>query len=84
MAYSVTLKRSAEKELDRLPLKIHDKIIKALFDLKNNSFPHNAKKLQARDGYRLKIGEYRVLYILLKKEKKIEIVSVGHRKEVYR
>jgi mRNA interferase RelE/StbE len=84
MAYSVTLKRSAEKELDSLPPKIHDKIIKSLLELKNTLFPRKAKKLQARDGYRLRIGEYRVLYILHEKEKIIEIVSIGHRKEVYR
>jgi mRNA-degrading endonuclease RelE of RelBE toxin-antitoxin system len=45
MPYSVRLKRSAEKELEALPAKIHDKIINALLSLKENPFPPKAKKL---------------------------------------
>lgn len=43
MRYTVKLKRSAEKELDNLPKKIHDKVINILLSLKENPFPHNFK-----------------------------------------
>jgi mRNA interferase RelE/StbE len=84
MAYTVYLKRSAEKELQDLPAKIHDKIIEALLSLKDNPFPRNAKKLHGREGVRIRVGNYRVLYVVDERSKKIEVISVADRKEVYR
>lgn len=82
--YSVYLKRSAEKELEELPPKVHDKIIQALLLLKDDPFPRNAKKLHGREGVRIRVGNYRVLYLVDDQKKTIEIVAVGHRKAVYR
>ena len=84
MPYAVYLKRSAEKELDRLPVEVHDRIVKRLISLRNNPRPPGTKKLFGREGYRIRVGNYRILYIINEKEKKVEIVSVAHRKEVYR
>ncbi|MCK4353595.1 type II toxin-antitoxin system RelE/ParE family toxin [candidate division WOR-3 bacterium] len=84
MLYAVYLKKSAEKELDRLPWEIHDRIVKRLISLRNNPRPLGTKKLLGREGYRIRVGNYRILYIINEEEKKVEIVSVAHRKEVYR
>jgi len=84
MPYVVYLKRSAEKELDRLPVEVHNRIVKRLISLKDNPRPFGTKKHLGREGYRIRVGNYRILYIIDDKEKKIEIVSVAHRKEVYR
>ena len=84
MPYTVYLKRSAEKELEDLPPKIHDKIIAALLSLKDHPFPRNAKKLHGREGVRIRVGNYRVLYIIDDANKKIEVISIADRKEVYR
>ena len=84
MPYTVKLKRSAEKELDHLPTKIHNKVINILLSLKENPFPRNSKKLRGREGYRIRVGDYRILYLIDESEKNIEVVSVAHRKEVYR
>jgi mRNA interferase RelE/StbE len=84
MPYTVKLKRSAEKELDNLPKKIHDKVINILLSLKEIPFPHNFKKLRGREGYRIRVGDYRILYLIDESAKNIEVVSVAHRKEVYR
>lgn len=84
MSYIVKLKRSAEKELESLPEKIHDRVVNALLLLKENPFPHGAKKLHGREGYRIRIGEYRVLYVIEEVEKKVEVFSIAHRKDVYR
>ena len=84
MTYIVNLKRSAEKELEKLPVKIHDTIVSRLVSLKNNPIPVGAKKLHGREGYRLRVGSYRVLYIVNNLKKKIEVFSIAHRKEVYR
>jgi mRNA interferase RelE/StbE len=56
MAYTVYLKRSAEKELEELPAKVHEKIIEALLSLRDNPFPRNAKKLHGREGVRIRVG----------------------------
>jgi mRNA interferase RelE/StbE len=84
MAYTVNLKRSAEKELEKLPTKIHDKIINILLSLKENPFPRNSKKLRGREGYRIRVGDYRILYLIDESGRTMEVVSVAHRKEVYR
>ena len=84
MPYVVHLKRSAEKELDRLPTKIRDRIIKQIISLKNNPRPYGSHELQSREGFRIRVSNYRILYIIDDKEKKIDIISVAHRKEIYR
>lgn len=83
MPYTIYIKKSAEKELDRLPIKIYDRIIKQLISLSDNPRPHGVKKLHGREGYRIRVGDYRILYVIDDAEKKVEIVSAAHRKEVY-
>jgi mRNA interferase RelE/StbE len=84
MAYLVTLKRSAEKELGRLPGEIHDRVIERLIALQSNPRPTGARKLRGREGYRIRIGDYRVLYIINDSERQVEVYSVAHRRDVYR
>ena len=82
--YQVNLKRSAEKELERLPDKIHNRIVHRLLLLKKNPRSQNAKKLRGREGYRIRVSDYRILYIINDENKKVEIYSIAHRKEAYR
>jgi mRNA interferase RelE/StbE len=84
MTYTVYLKRSAEKELDHLPEKIHDRIVNILLSLKENHIPKGVKKLKGRDGYRIRVGDFRILYIIDYSKKRIDIISIAHRREVYR
>jgi mRNA interferase RelE/StbE len=84
MPYTVKLKRSAEKELGNLPAKIHDRVINILLSLKENPLPRNSKKLRGCEGWRIRVGDYRILYIIDESVKNIEVISVAHRKEVYR
>jgi len=84
MAYSVALKRSAEKELEVLPEKIHDHIVSQLISFKENPRPAGIIKLRGRPGYRKRVGDYRILYTVDDNKKIVEVVSIAHRKEVYR
>jgi mRNA interferase RelE/StbE len=84
MPYVVRVKRSVEKELDHLPPRIYEKVIHLLLSLKENPFPPNSKKLRGRDGYRIRVGDYRILYLIDQSDRSIEIISVAHRREVYR
>jgi len=84
MPYVVQLKRSAEKELDGLPREVHQRIVKRLLTLKANPRPPGAKKLGGGERYRLRVGDYRVLFTIDDELQKIEVSAVGHRREVYR
>ena len=84
MPYTIELKRSAEKELESLPAKVHNRIIRVLLSLKDNPFPHNAKKLHGREGVRIRVGNYRILYVVDNTDKKIVVFSIADRKDVYR
>jgi len=84
MPYIVYLKRSAEKDLDHLDSRIHDRIVKRLLSLQEDPRPPTVKKLRNREEYRLRVGDYRILYTIDESAKKIEVVAVGHRRDVYR
>ena len=84
MTYQVIIKHSAEKELEALPANLHERIVKRLLALEENPRPTGVKKLQGQESYRLRVGDYRVLYTIDDKSKKVFVVSVGHRREVYR
>ena len=84
MAYSVALKRSAEKELEVLPEKIHNQIVGHLLSFKETPRPAGVKKLRGRPGYRKRVGDYRILYTIDDENKRVEVISIAHRKEVYR
>ncbi len=83
--YELTIKKSAKKELDSLPEQLFLKIDKAILALKENPFPFpHAIKFTGEDKYRLRVGDYRVVYTVNVKEKIITIFRVRHRKNVYR
>jgi mRNA interferase RelE/StbE len=84
MAYQVILKRSVEKELDALQANIRNRISKRLLALEENPRPSGIKRLQGEESYRLRIGDYRILYTIDDKVQKVFVVAVGHRREVYR
>ncbi len=84
MTYTVRIKRSAEKELDALGSKLRDRIIRRLLSLEENPRPRGTKKLTTDKSYRLRVGDYRVLYVVNDSEHVVRIMAVGHRREVYR
>lgn len=84
MAYTVILKRPAEKELDRASPSMHERITHKLLELEQNPRPQGVQKLQGHDGYRIRVGDYRVLYLIDERARKVEVTAIGHRREVYR
>jgi mRNA interferase RelE/StbE len=82
--WQVEITRDAQKELSRLPSHMQTRIAKAVLALENNPFPHGCKKLKNRDGWRIRVGDYRVLYFADTKARQIVIGVIGHRREVYR
>lgn len=82
--YRITFKARAQKELRKLPQNISERVEKAIDELANNPRPRNSKKLINRDNsWRLRIGNYRVLYEIYDNEIKVLIVRIRHRRDVY-
>jgi mRNA interferase RelE/StbE len=81
--YDVHIKASAEKEMLTLPRRIVARTKQAILALEMEPRPRRSKKLRGREEYRLRVGDYRILYLIDDVARKIEIVAVGHRKDVY-
>ena len=84
MKYRIVIRHNAEKELGRLGHEEQRRIAKKLLLLENDPFPAGAITLQGRPGYRIRIGNYRVLYEVDGPSKLVNITAIGHRRDVYR
>ena len=84
MSWQIEISRDARKELAGLQPQMQVRIAKAVLALENNPFPAGCKKLRNRDGFRIRVGDYRVLFFADTKAKQIVISAIGHRREVYR
>ncbi len=85
MAYTVIIENKAQKEFLKLSPP-HDSFVKKGIDgLEKNPRPQGVKKLAGtKDGYRVRIGDYRILYTIDDKKKIVTIYRIRHRREVYR
>ena len=83
MGYKITISRSAEKELDRLHPVVYNRIIKKLLSLEDNPRPRGIKKLSGFEEYRLRVGDYRILFTIDDHHHIVNVVAVGHRREIY-
>jgi mRNA interferase RelE/StbE len=84
VSWQIEIARDARKELARIPTHFQTRIAKAILALEENPFPHGCKKLKNRDGFRIRVGDYRVLYFADTKLRQIVVGVIGHRREVYR
>ena len=83
--FSIKWKSSAKKELKKIDRTEISKILSDIEKLATELYPTNYKKLLGTEHiYRIKIGNYRVIYSIENNELIIEIIRVRHRKEVYR
>ena len=84
MKYAVLLKASAERELHRVPSRMHERIVRHLARLAEQPRPVGSRKLHGTDAYRIRVGDCRVLYEVDDRRAKVTVYSIGHRREVYR
>lgn len=83
-SYSVLLTRSAAKELESVPPKDRKRIVTKIGALANHPRPAGVEKLSGEEKYRIRQGDYRILYEILDKELVVTVVRIGNRREVYR
>ena len=84
MRYRVILPKSVQKELDRLPDDVGARMMARLRALEANPRPADVKKLKGRPAWRVRIGDYRIIYEIHDRELVVIIITIGHRREVYR
>lgn len=83
--YTIQIRKKALKEIKLIPTPNKEKIIKAINELSNNPRPVGCKKLKGDEElYRIRIGDYRVIYNIEDKIKIVEITRAGHRKDIYK
>ena len=82
--YKITVKKSAAKELEEIPGKELRKIVRRIQSLAQNPRPHGSQKLSRQEQYRVRQGDYRIVYSIDDKDSVIDIVKIGHRREIYR
>ena len=83
-SYDVVLTSSAEKELKKLSSQLITRIVPRLENLASNPRPPGCKKLQGGDReWRIRVGDYRVVYTIDDKRLLVEVVRIRHRREVY-
>lgn len=85
MAYRVELTKSARRDLDSLPHDVFERVDQRIRALAHDPRPSGVKKMQGPDGlYRVRVGDYRIVYEIHDKVLVVLIVKIGDRREVYR
>lgn len=84
MSYSVEFLPAARRNLEQIPLRDRARISKAIDRLGIDPFPSSRKKLEGTEYWRIRAGNYRIVYTIQESELVILIIRIGHRGEVYR
>ena len=84
--YRIIISRYALKEMERFPKQVNKNISKAIEELKFNPRPQGCKKLKVESEFlwRIRVGDYRVLYRIEEEIKVVDIRKIGHRKNIYK
>lgn len=82
--YEIILSNRAEKRLSRLPLREYERVLQAVKNLAEDPRPRNSRKLQGREGWRIRVGDYRAVYEIDDTAREVLVVTIGHRKDIYR
>lgn len=85
MKYTIRLTRPAQKALDALDGGIFTRIVDALRGLEDNPRPSGVVKMAgAENQWRVRVGDWRIIYSILDRELVVLVVKLGHRREIYR
>lgn len=82
--YRIVIKRSAAKEIEKVQKKDRIRIVEKIRSLASDPHPVVSKKLSGQEKYRIRQGNYRILYQVLNEELVVNVVKVGHRRDIYK
>ena len=83
MNYRILISKGVKKQILKLPEGIRERILLSFQALSHNPRLSGSKKLRGRIGYRIRIGDYRIVYDIDDEQRDITLMKVGHRKEFY-
>ena len=81
--YKLFIEKAVYKQLKRIPEKDYQKITTAISGLANDPRPSGCKKLKGRPGYRIRQGNYRIIYEINVKILTVIVIDIGNRKDIY-
>jgi mRNA interferase RelE/StbE len=85
MAYKIIFTPAANKQLERLPVNVRVVLKRSIDDLADNPRPHGVRKLTGGEReYRIRTGDYRVIYEIRDDVLVVVIIKMGHRRDIYR
>jgi len=84
VSYSLSVLRRAQKELAQIPHGDYERVVEAIRDLAENPRPAGCRKLAAREGWRIRVGDFRVIYEIDDGQRSVTVLHVGNRRDVYR
>jgi len=82
--YRIVIKKSAAKEIEKVERKDRIRIVEKIRSLSSDPHPTGSKKLSGQEKYRIRQGNYRILYQIINDELVINVVKVGHRRDIYK
>ena len=83
--YEILLESRAQRDLKKLPAEVFYRVMSTLKDLAENSRPVGSRKITgSKNDWRIRIGEYRIIYEIDEDAEAIKVMRVRHRREVYR
>lgn len=83
MKYALLILRRAQKELANLDRNEYERVRDAIASLADNPRPFGCKKLVGREGWRIRVGNYRVIFEIDDAKNEVTIMHVGHQRDIY-
>ena len=83
MNYAVSILRRAQKELGQLSSPSFERVCDAIRSLAGNPRPPGCRRLVGREGWRIRVGDYRVIYEIVDPARTVLVLHVGHRRDIY-
>lgn len=81
--YAIVIAKAAQRQLNKLHANVAEMIIEEIEKLAYNPRPAGFIKLKGRNGYRIRKGKYRIIYDIFDAILTIDVIAIGHRKEIY-
>ena len=84
MSYELIIEKSAQRALNKIPQPYQDRLIEAIRRMRSNPRTKGTRKLSGRDAWRIRVGDYRIIYEIDDDQSRLLVVVVGHRREAYK
>ena len=82
--YDIEIRRQAQRSLDKLPVKDFDRVVEDIKQLSETPRPKGVEKIKNTGLWRIRQGDYRIVYSISDSEQLITVLRIGHRREIYR